>query len=237
MITKNYQKIREFYADDRVWNEVDLWHRLVGRRINTLIRILIREFRLAPIRVVNLGSGGKTFNIPADVHIHIDLVHKRLLNKVGIVANVEHLPLKNSSADLVVCLGSVINHGNGKAMLSEIGRILRPNSLLVLEFDCADGLHHGWYSQQEDPVLINTFFNGQMLTLLEYSRNYVERELEVNGLIIEYRHSFHILSSLLLSFRVPPSVAAVFIYFDRVARLFPRLRYRGSNMFLIARRK
>jgi SAM-dependent methyltransferase len=216
---------------------VDLWHRLGGSRLRALIGNVIRDFRLAPGRAVNLGSGGKTFNIPAEVHIHIDLVHKRLVNKIGIVANIEHLPLKDSSADLAICLGSVINHGDGKAMLSEIGRILRPGSLLILEFDCADGLHHGWHSPQEDPVLINTFFNGQMLTLFEYSRRYIEHELESNGLTIECRHSFHILSSLLLSFRVPPSVAAAFIYFDRIARLSPQLRYRGSNMFLIARRK
>jgi SAM-dependent methyltransferase len=197
---------------------------------------MIAGFSSVPARVANLGSGGKTFDIPAGVHIHIDLVHGRLLNKVGVIANVEHLPLKDSSADLVVCLGSVINHGNGKAMISEIGRILRPGALLALEFDCSDGLHHTQYPHQQDPVLINTFFNGQMLTLLEYSRTYVEQELALNGLTIEHRHSFHILSSLLLRFRIPPSIAAAFIYFDRIARLSPRLRYRGSNMFLTARR-
>ncbi|MFL6313310.1 MAG: hypothetical protein ACJ71W_14510, partial [Terriglobales bacterium] len=65
---------------------MDLWHRLAGRRIRALIKNFIRDFRSAPARVVNLGSGGKTFNIPAEMHIHIDLVHKRLLNKIGIVA-------------------------------------------------------------------------------------------------------------------------------------------------------
>lgn len=237
MITRNYQSTRKFYENDRVWTNVDRWHRLTERRVASLLRRMVVNFSSVPAIVANLGSGGKAFGIPGDYHIHFDLVHARLVNRLGILANVEHLPLRDSSVDLAVCIGSVINHGNGRQMIAEIARILRPGALVALEFDCADGLHNGWHSNPKDSVLVNTFFNGQMLTLLEYTRAYVEGELEARGLVIEYRHSFHILSSLLLRFHVPPVLASAFIYLDWLPRLSTRLRYRGSNVFIVARRK
>jgi hypothetical protein len=189
-----------------------------------------------PLILANLGSGGNDFEIQAGRHIHIDLVPGRLRNKLAIVARVEQLPLRNASVNMVLCVGSVINHGDAQEMISEIARVLQPNDLAVIEFDCADGLHQQGNSSKSAAITVNTFFNNRMLTLFEYSRSYIETELESKSLRIERRHSFHIASAFMLRFRVPPAVAAWFIYLDPLARFFKSLRYRGSNLLIVVRK-
>jgi SAM-dependent methyltransferase len=186
--------------------------------------------------VLNVGSGGNSFDIPAHLHIHVDLALSRLRNKVGIVANAESIPLRNACIDFAICVGSVINHGNGYQMLAEIARVLRPNARVVLEFDCADGLHQGVSQSQGDYILVETFFNRQMLTLIEYSRSYIEQGLQLRGFAVEHRYSFHIISALMLRLGMPPQLAAGFIHLDGLARIWKSLRYRGSNLLIVARR-
>lgn len=186
--------------------------------------------------MANLGSGGIDFGIAADFHIHVDLVLNRVRNKLGVVANAEEVPLKNGSVDLVLCVGSVLNHGDARKMIFGISRILRPSGLAIIEFDSADSLQHGLACQQCDSAIVNTFFNGKRLSLVEYSRSYIENELRSNGLKIESRYSFHIFSAFLLGFRVPYAIAAGLIYFDPLARFFRALRYRGSNLLIVAKK-
>ncbi len=185
--------------------------------------------------MANLGSGGRSFDVNADLHVHIDLVRRRLLHKSAVVANIEQIPLRNSSVDLALCVGSVINHGNALAMIREIARVVKQGGYAVVEFDCADGLHQRADAHKNGIVSTDTFFNGHMLRLAEYSRAYVEKALESSGLTVERRHSFHIFSSLMLRLGLAPSLAAWFIYCDGLARLIRPLRYRGSNLLVLAR--
>jgi SAM-dependent methyltransferase len=172
------------------------------------------------------------------LHLHIDLVPVRLRGKLAaVIANVEQLPLKDASVDVALCVGSVINHGCAKQMISEIARVLMPGALAVLEFDCLDGLHQPGHLSGESAVAIETFFNRQTLTIVEYSRSYIEAELTSAGLVVEYRYSFHIASAFMLRFGIPTDLAAVFIVLDPIMRILNRLRYRGSNLVLVARRK
>jgi SAM-dependent methyltransferase len=186
--------------------------------------------------VANLGSGGRSFDIPAHMHIHVDLVKRRLLGHSGIVADVEYLPLRNASVDLALCVGSVINHGNAKAMIGEIARIAKPGARAILEFDSADGLHQLARPTRNGVVRTTTFFNNHMLTLFEYSPAYVEGLFKAQGMSIEDRYSFHIISSLMLGIGLPHAIAARFILLDPVARLFSSMRYRGSNVLLVVRK-
>jgi len=209
---------------------------LAQRRVAAQLARITATLPAKPTVVANLGSGGNDFDCAADLHIHIDLVSNRIRNKVAIVADVEQVPLRDASVDFVLCVGGVLNHGDAQKMIGEIARILSAQGLAVIEFDCVDGLHHRPAFPQRDSAVVDTFFNGRRLSFTEYSRAYIERELQSKGLRIEYRYSFHILSALMLRFAVYPSIAAMLVYCDFFARLLEPLRYRGSNLLMVARR-
>ena len=205
-------------------------------RVESHIRETVDQLATPPTTVANLGSGGAEFGVAGGLHIHLDLVPERLARRVGVVANVEQVPLRTSSVDFVLCVGSVLNHGDASAMIREIARIARPNAMIVLEFDSADGLHQGLRERQGDVIPYTTFYNSHMLTLVEYSRSFIEQELAAHGLFVEVRRSFHIISSLLLAMRIPQAIASRLACLDALARRSRTLQYRGSHMLLVARR-
>jgi len=208
----------------------------VRDRVSVALRAICASLPTRPKVVANLGSGGIAFDVEADLHIHLDLVAQRLPHESSVLANIELVPLRGSSVDLALCLGSVINHGDVSAMISELARITRPAALAIIEFDCADGLHQRVKTSQDGVLVYSTFFNMHTLTLAEYSRSHVEQTLAARGFVVERRLSFHILSAWLLGLGVQPEISAHFIHLDPIARLASALRYRGSNMLLVARR-
>jgi SAM-dependent methyltransferase len=231
-ITGNYQRIRAFYRDVRVWQEPDKWHRHVHRVIAE--RLATLRTSMSQVRVIaNLGSGGRAFGLSAELHVHVDLLPDRLPRCFATVALVEQLPLRDGSADFVVSVGSVINHTDAFLAIKEMARIVRTGGVVIVEFDCADGLHRS-SPRSHGLVITDTFYNRHMLRLVEYRRDRIEQFLTAQGLFIRERLSFHIISGLLLRWKVPADVASWFAGLDAVARFIPVLRYRGSHMFLVA---
>ena len=236
-ITGNYHAIQQFYSDERVWVNLDAWHSRTTKVVASELAQINGAVGGEPGVVANIGSGGNDYRIRGRLHVHVDLVTGRLRGRTGVIGNAENLPLKTTCADVVICVGSVINHGNAVQMIGEIARVLRPEGIAVIEFDCSDGLHQVNGARGADCVETTTFFNRHMLTLQEFSRSYIESALEDNGLFVERRHSFHIMSAFLLGLGFSPGIATQFIRFDGVARLIRSIRYRGSNMLLVARRR
>jgi hypothetical protein len=121
-------------------------------------------------------------------------------------------------------------------MIGEIGRVLRPGGVAIIEWDALDGLHRLGDKRAGGARLVDTFFNGRMFILAEYSRAYVERAIVAAGMTVERRDGFHIASGLMLRCGVPSGVAAHLIHLDSVLVRIPILRYRGCNQLLVARR-
>jgi SAM-dependent methyltransferase len=236
LITGNYRSVQRFYSEDSLWTTVDAWHRHVDTCIGRFLRALSQELDPPPRMVVNIGSGGHTYDVFPERQFHVDLLPQRLAGRRGIVAQAERLPLRPSRFDLALCVGSVINHGDAVPMISEMARILRPGGTAVLEFESLDGLHRHWRSPNTGAMLVDAFYNDRVFRLVEYSRSYVESTMTRSGLVIENRHSFHIGSGLALRLSLPPPAAAPLIHLDGILRGMPPLRYRGHNLVLVARR-
>ncbi len=189
------------------------------------------------LRLINVGSGGETYGLGPIGHLHLDLLFDRLPPRTSIVGDAEKMPVASNSVDTIICVGSVINHVVPERLLKELARILRPSGRLFIEFDSTDGLHHAFSStSHSDEAAVLTFYNSRTLVISEYSYRYVERILICEGFRIEMVESFHILSSLALALRVPPSVAALLAQLDRAASSIRYLRYRGSNLVIVAQR-
>jgi len=229
VITQNY---REFYEDPDVWNHFDRWHRVTRQRIGKALHRLLGS-ATETLRMVNVGSGGESYALSADHQFHVDLVIERLPQRRSMMADIRSLPIVTATADVVVCVGSVINHVDVTLAIAELIRIMRPGGRIILEFDSTDGLNHSFSAAAaNDSATLKTFYNRRTVTITEYSRRYVEQLLEAGGVSVDHVVSFHILSAAALAFKVPPSVASFLAHVDWIAVRFPRIQLRGSNLLV-----
>ncbi len=226
--------VRQFYEDPTVWSRSDNWHAVVAESTRQFVARLTSSAVL--LDVVNLGSGGKTFGLGGRLHVHVDIVHARLQQVLGVIASAEQLPLADGTFDLALCVGGVINHSDASRVISEAARVLRPGGRLLLEFDSLDGLQHFGEEPQTATAVVDTFFNRKRVRITEYTRSHVTELLRRSGFQIDECLSFHILSALLLRLGCPPSVAAWFSVLDPVARWIGPIRFRGTNVILTALR-
>jgi SAM-dependent methyltransferase len=226
VITQNY---REFYEDPSVWDHFDRWHRLTRRRIRNVIHRLV-EGLISP-RVANVGSGGESYGLRADGHIHVDVIIGLLPHHNSVAADILLLPIASSSIDIAVCVGSVINHVDAAVAIAELIRIVRPGGRLILEFDSTDGLNYLFSRESGRAAAVaNTFYNGRSIAITEYSRRYIEALLNAGGVQVDGVFSFHIISAAALALNIPPVLASFFAHFDWLADHFSPLRLRGSNV-------
>jgi SAM-dependent methyltransferase len=218
-----------------LWTVVDAWHACVDRAIGRYLGQYCKNLDPPPSSIANIGSGGRTYDVFPERQVHVDLLPRGLVGKRGIVAQAELLPLRAAIFDIVMCVGSVINHGNAELIIREIARILRPGGVAIIEFESCDGLHRLGH-QSHDGTLAEAFFNGRMLIIAEYSRSFIESIMASTGLVVEDRYAFHIASGLLLRLGLHPDAAARFFPFDALMRASRSLRYRGYNLIIAARR-
>lgn len=105
---------------------------------NPQVKALLRE--LSPeAKVVDLGAGGRRI---AQKAICVDFL---LLPGTNVVADVERLPFRRDSVDLVVATGLLEHVLDDRAVTAEVLRILRPGGLIHIELPFLQQ-HH------EDPI-------------------------------------------------------------------------------------
>lgn len=188
--------------------------------------------------IANIGSGGESYGLYGDRQFHVDLLIGRLPKRRSIAADIRLLPIVTATVDVVLCVGSVINHVDAAHAIAEIARIMRPGGRLVLEFDSTDGLNHTFsQAAASDSASVKTFYNQRTLTITEYSRRHIEQLMRAGGIEVDHLSSFHILSAAALACGVPPDVAAFLAYVDRFAGLFSAIRLRGSNLVVSGLRR
>jgi SAM-dependent methyltransferase len=229
VITQNY---REFYEDPDVWNHFDRWHSVTRQRIGkALHRLLGTGTHL--LRMANVGSGGESYGLQAENQFHVDLVIERLRARRSMLADIRSLPIVTGTIDVVVCVGSVINHVDVAVAITELIRIMRPGARIVLEFDSTDWLNHAFSATAaNESATISTFYNRRTVTITEYSLRFIERLLEAGGVRVDHVLSFHILSAAALAFKIPPDAASVLAHVDWIAGCFSAIQLRGSNLVI-----
>ena len=85
--------------------------------------------------VLNAGCGKTTYKTCATI-IYMDIIEEYISSfENHIVGSIEKIPLQDSSVDCVICVGSVINYADIQKAMSEFSRILKPNGILILEFE------------------------------------------------------------------------------------------------------
>jgi Methyltransferase domain len=231
--------VRRRYSDLAHWFPVDRWHRVTRERITTALELCYRAllFNSRSI-IINLGSGGIDYDLPNPAHIHVDLSLPSLQRvRRAVVASVAALPLRSESADLVLCVGEVINYLPVKAVLGEATRVARAGATVVIELETSESLEWiGTRNFGRDNFETKTFYNDAEEIILLHSWR-TTRDLLVDlGFKIVHVSSFHILSSLIYRLLGSPSLAARFAALDSILRHVPLLRHAGASALIVARK-
>lgn len=113
---------------------------------------------------LNVGSHGNMYGLGPENHFQVDIAEKSLKEiRLACVADVEILPFRSETFDIVLCVGSVINYCSAAAAIIELARVLKPGGHLVLEFETSDSLEFAFTGDLgRDATIVRTFYNGTL---------------------------------------------------------------------------
>ena len=233
------EAVRSNYNARSTEFEADIWHTYTAREIERIIGERPHSTNVAePGLILFAGSGGRTNGVTRRNAIHVDLSEAALSGVPGaIVGNVEQLPLRDESAEAVICVGSVINYCDAAATIAEFGRVIRNGGTLILEFESTDSFEFIFTRTFRSAVdFVTTFYNGHPEKIWVYSLRYIEAALAVAGFAVTSRVPIHILSPLRLRFSNAVSEAFAWSFLDNRLRRVPVLRGFACNFVLFCER-
>ncbi len=218
------------------WCAMDAWHLITSKRIQSFISSFVRDYRQGPVATVvaNLGSGGVDYGVLSYTHLHLDLAPQQLRNvRFRIMANIEHLPLPASCADLVLCVGEVLNFSSPELVIKEIARIAKPSALVLLEYESSQSLEFfGSRVQKPESSAITTFYNGREVELRVFNPRFISSLLKTANFEELRTSSFHIISALIYRLTGIAGFAATFAGADLILSRLPFFRSRGCNVIV-----
>jgi len=143
---QDYTGLAETYDKYRYVEEVHIAHEARRRRV--LTGLLPARVRLAADIACGTGRGVAILDDFADTVIGVDgtlamlgVARKKLGPTTRVTqANASSLPFRGATFDLIICLNFVHLFGTVKqkaAFITEMGRVLKPNGTLIVEFDNA----------------------------------------------------------------------------------------------------
>jgi SAM-dependent methyltransferase len=224
------------------WPEGDLWSSHTRKTIATLVAKHLPEAvggtRGTDTLILNVGSHGNSYGLPAIDHFHADIAEEPLRQvPLACVADVERLPFSNDAFDVVLCVGSVINYCVAAQAIGELSRVLKPRGQLLLEFETSDSLEFALTNDlAKDVTIVRTFYNGNLENVYVYSKQYIVSALAANGLTVKVAEKFHIFSPLVYRILQNERFAAVFSRFDRFFSKLPAFKNYSANILIAAQK-
>jgi len=198
-----------------------------------ILEHVARFYLTSEAKILNAGSGGDSLGLQYRKHFHVDLAHRGLGARAA-VANIQALPFADSSFDLIVCVGSVINYCDAYLAISEMARALKPQGKLILEFERSRSFEFILTSAFDaNAHVVQTFYNEHTQYLWVYSEKYLLSVLEANDMRLTYVERFHIISPLLLRLTNSPGIAAKLAEADLVLRKFNFLARLSCNAIFV----
>lgn len=122
-----------------------------------------------------------------------------------------------NSIDFIICVGSVINYADCQKSIFEFSRILKPNGILVLEFERSNSGEFLFTKNHHKMIFSKTYlYNNQKHILWLYNEKNIQKILRLNGFKIFNKSRFHIFSTLLNRFGLSEKKAAKYIKIDKL---------------------
>jgi ubiquinone/menaquinone biosynthesis C-methylase UbiE len=218
-----------------IWDPNDKWHIIT----HNVIKEFISEFGETKSNtcpwILNAGSAGYAYGINSDRMFHIDLAKNKLSNDShSVLGNIEWLPFRQNSFDLIICVGSVLDYCDPIIVMREFNRVLKNSGLIILEFEssCTFELL-GKSNFNKGLTLVETFYNGSKEKIWYFSEIYIKNLLTLYNFRIIRKKQFHILSPLIYRIYPNETFASKFAAFDKMLRHFPIINKFCSNIIFL----
>lgn len=207
---------KENYKESEPWPDDDIWHSYTYQILQEHIQGYINELKFKKTQVVlNAGCGKTTYKTCATI-IYMDIIEEYInLFENYLVGSIEKIPLQDCSIDCVICVGSVINYVDIQKAMSEFSRILKPNGILILEYERSNSAEFLFTKKYAKTVFMQTYkYNNQTHYLWMYDENFVLQLAEFYKFSCKKKYRFHSLSSLFYRFGLSEKKAAKYSKFD-----------------------
>ncbi len=207
---------KENYRKSEPWPETDIWHSYTYKILHKHIQDYIDNLQLERSQILlNAGCGKTTYKSCATI-IQMDIIEDYVNTFENyLVGSIEKIPLQNCSVDCVICVGSVINYVDIQKAMSEFSRILKPNGILILEFERSNSAEFLFTKKYAKTVFMQTYrYNNQTHYLWMYNEKFVLQLAEFYKFRCNNKYRFHSLSSLLYRFGLSEKKAAKYSKFD-----------------------
>ncbi len=207
---------KENYEKSEPWPDDDVWHSYTYKILHKQIQDYIDELQFKNTQVIlNAGCGKTTYKTCATI-IHMDIIEEYVnLFENYLVGSIEKIPLQDCSVDCVICVGSVINYVDIQKAISEFSRILKPNGILILEYERSNSAEFLFTKKYAKTVFMQTYqYNNQTHYLWMYDEKFVIQLAEFYKFSCKKKYRFHSLSSLFYRFGLSEKKVAKYSKFD-----------------------
>lgn len=228
-------EIKDFYENvDSVWPQNDDWHAWNQKEIKRYIH----KFNFENCKILNAGSGGNCYGLKLDM-CHVDIAENKIKNTSNyVVSSIEALPFENNCFDVVICVGSVINYCDAVKSIHEMTRVLKPNGLLILEFENSYSYEFkSTKAYKSNASVVTTNYFNKPHKMWVYSLKYICSIMHENGLIPSNIYPFHILSCFSYFHNKNENQAAKYASFDKLFRYIPIIRKNSGNIILTGKKE
>ncbi len=231
-IAKKYQLRKD------IWPLEDKWHRYNHYKISSFIRKNYPGPTSNDKLILNAGSGGQGYGFDESNMYHFDLVDTNIKEKKYFtVGNIESLPYKDQSFDVILCVGEVLNYTDAFRSILEFSRVVKVGGELVLEFESSKTLELLFKPEfNATSTIVDTFFQGKAEKIWYYSEDYILAVLQDFGFEIKKIERFHTLSILVQRLTNSPNFSVKFACLDYLVRYIPWLNGCASNVILKAQK-
>jgi len=226
-----YEKIQD------IWIDSEKWYMHSKKIIESFI---LRNTKYLTGDILNAGSGGSTYGLINDSITHLDIVGNKISQfKNHVIASIENMPFECGHFNSCICVGSVINYCDAIRAISEVSRVLKKNSFLILEFESSYGYEHKFTSAYKKNVCtvidskIENSDSNNALRQWVYSPKYVKALLESENFKIVLSDRFHIASSLKYARTADQAMSTNYVKFDKILKfLWPFKRHASNEIYL-----
>lgn len=233
--------VRDKYNAIEIWPESDRWLAHVKGWIAGTIAEWQPRLGLTPSsRILNAGSGDKSYSIAPGMVINSDIADRKLVGMpCGVAGDLARLPLATGSVDVCVCVGSVVNYvPEHPRAIDEIGRVVKPGGSLILEFENSASLEYiGTPHFGRDVSLVSTFFINENENIWVYNERHMRRLLREAGFEVEAVSRAHFVAPLVHGYAQNIHYAARFLWLDRFIKYIPFLNRHSANVIYLCRRR
>ena len=183
--------------------------------------------------ILDAGCGIGVYEWMPSRAVNLDLCFTQIHGRPNaVVADLEHLPFRDETFDLIFCIGSVFNYVSALECLNELARVITVSGHLYLHFETSSSFEHVFKRSWNAPAFLNKTVNASRSDYVWiYSLSYIFQILNVLGFKIVQISHFHILSTLFVKFGMPQKMAYKLARLDRI---IPWLRFFADDVIILA---